>query len=338
MLRLASQSFSVLTLVSAFIAPTLAADPYLSSIKNIFAFGDSYTAIGYNPSTNLRNVDLHNTTSGGEVWIQYLAKNYTSAASSFFDFASVGATIDNNLVFSNPATDFGSQVGSFEKYFANSTGTQAIKWSANDTIFAIWFGSDDLYNCFTSNKSFSDLIPQLLTSYDRAFARLYDLGARNFLILPLPELSATPLALSSQTATSTIASSVSAWNSQLDKYVSHLLTKYQEANATWYDTQALTQRVLSNPQSFTFTNLNSCCKAYSSLVNQPDANDSSCDGSLEQYLWKNNWNPTFPFHQLLATSIAMVCSFLLSRQNSVLMLLFTWTRTGAARRGTAKTY
>ncbi|GAA5998762.1 hypothetical protein JCM5350_007634 [Sporobolomyces pararoseus] len=305
MFGLAAQSSTVLALVSALISPALAADPYVSSINNIFAFGDSWTSNGYNPSNDLRKVDVYNTTSGGQVWIQYLANNYTSAENSLYDFAQIGATIDNNLVFSNPATDFDHQVGLFENYFANSSRPEAIKWKANDTLFAIWFGNDDLYNCFTNNRSFTDLVPQLLTSYDRAFARLYNNGARNFVILSLPELSATPLALSSQTAISTLAPSVSAWNSQLYDYVSHLSTKYQDANVTWYDTQALTQRVLDDPKSFPFTNLNTSCKAYSSLVNQPDADDSSCNGSLEQFLWKNNWNPTFTFHQILATSIAI---------------------------------
>ncbi|GAA5905639.1 uncharacterized protein JCM6883_005393 [Sporobolomyces salmoneus] len=137
---------------------------------------------------------------------QYLAKNYSAASSSYHDFASVGATINNSLVFSNPATDFAAQVGLFETYFANFSQGGTPRWIANDTLFSIWFGND-----------------------------LLEVASRRG-----------------------------------------------------------------------YKNVTNTCEAYSDIVDSPDANDSTCDGALRQYFWKTAWNPTFPVHESLSTSIAKV--------------------------------
>ncbi|GAA5833193.1 hypothetical protein JCM5353_009055 [Sporobolomyces roseus] len=230
-------------LTAAFVESAVAAESSLASINNIFAFGDSWTSNGYSPAKGLQNIDFYNTTSGGANWLKYFATNFTSATNSYYDFASVGAVIDNDVVFSNPATDFGSQVGLFETYFSNSNRSNPASWSANDTLFAIWFGNDDLYNCFTNNQNFETIIPQLLTAYDSATGRLYLAGARHFLYISLPSLSKSPLALSSQNASSTIANSVVSWNSQLESYVSSTSTKYQGMDTTWFDAKNFTEKV-----------------------------------------------------------------------------------------------
>ncbi|GAA5886971.1 hypothetical protein JCM6882_009402 [Rhodosporidiobolus microsporus] len=278
----------------------------LEEIKTIFSFGDSWTTTGYTPSEGIDDIDQRATTSGGPTWVQYLARNHTSAGSAYYDLASLGSTISTQVVYSNGATDFAGQTGEFIAYFNASTST--VQWDSTTSLFTIFFGNDDIYNCFANGRNFIEAQPKLLTAFDAQVSKLYEAGARNFLLLSLPSLDRSPLASSIAGGNTTIKAALEYWNARLEVYAMFLEAKYAGVRTKWFDARNWTAEILDNPSDHGYNDATTACEAYSSLAYNPNANDSSCSFSLSTYFWKDFWRPTWRVHEQMAAAIATLLS------------------------------
>ncbi|GAA5858117.1 hypothetical protein JCM8547_005657 [Rhodosporidiobolus lusitaniae] len=278
----------------------------LSEIRTIFSFGDSWTTTGYTPSEGIGDINQTTTTSAGPTWVQYLAWNHTSAGASYYDLAALGSTVDTDVVYANGATDFAGQAGEFLAYFNSTTST--VEWDSATALFTIWFGNDDIYNCFANGWNFIDVQPRMLTAFDEQVAKLYDAGARNFLLLSLPSLDRTPLAESISGASSTIQSALEFWNARLEIYAMFLEAKYADVQTKWFGARKWTAEILDDPSDHGFTNARTACAAYSGLGYEPNANDSTCGFSLSSFFWKDLWRPTWRVHEMMASAIATLLS------------------------------
>ncbi|GAA6030530.1 hypothetical protein JCM8097_006191 [Rhodosporidiobolus ruineniae] len=316
----------------------------LGDIKTIFSLGDSWTTTGYTPSEGVSDINQRATTSGGPTWVQYLAWTHTAAESSYYDLASLGGGISSQVLFTNGAvrllplpvkllelsrtdpprrasprsarleqTDFAGQTAEWLAYF-NATTTSgnetssSVEWESESTLFTIFLGNDDIYNSFENGWNFVGFQPQLLTAFDQQIQRLYNAGARNFLLLSLPSLDLSPLALSISNASSTLATAVDYWNTRLEIYAMFMQRKYAGTRTKWFDARNWTRGILEDPEMDGFGETTTACTAYSSLAYDPEANDSTCKGSLSTYFWKDLYRPTWRVHELLASSIADLLS------------------------------
>ncbi|KAL8287550.1 hypothetical protein RQP46_003408 [Phenoliferia psychrophenolica] len=116
----------------------------LAAMDNIFIFGDSYTATGYDPAKGIRNIPYGKTSessSGGLNWIEYLATDNPSTKDTYFNFAVSGATTNNSIV-NATIPSFVDQVATFNQYFVpvNSTAVVEVPWISETTLF------EDLFN------------------------------------------------------------------------------------------------------------------------------------------------------------------------------------------------
>lgn len=134
------------------------------------------------------------TSTGGRVWAEYVGQ-YTGA--HIYDYAVSGAVCDKTIA---PRRNGVSQdqIASFladNAYVSNTTGQPALVNPSEDTVYAIWIGTNDL-----GNGGYLTEVQQPVTSavtdyvdcvFDQ-FDRLYGIGARNFVLLNVAPLEKTP--------------------------------------------------------------------------------------------------------------------------------------------------
>ncbi|OOQ83027.1 putative GDSL-like lipase/acylhydrolase [Penicillium brasilianum] len=190
---------ALLALAFAFVRayPTLDTTSKSKQVSAVVIFGDSYTDEGltqYRPGSNGEVGEPGTVLStGGRVWPEYV-NQYSGV--KIYDYARSGAVCDS--IFS-PTSRNGvkqNQIPSFlaDNEYVNSTGQRVLDNPSAETVYAIWIGTNDLGN----GVFFTDSQPKgfPLTKYtDCVFEqldRLYDIGARSFVVMNIAPLDLTP--------------------------------------------------------------------------------------------------------------------------------------------------
>lgn len=132
--------------------------PYNVSFSNLVTFGDSYTDNGRlsyyinnqgdTPPAGVLPPQSNVTASGGLAWGQYV-QQYTGVA--YFDYAVSGATCSNEIVsryFDAIDKPFPSVVDDELPSFMADLGAQTLykDRTAENTVYALWIGTNDLGN------------------------------------------------------------------------------------------------------------------------------------------------------------------------------------------------
>ncbi|PNS16309.1 hypothetical protein CAC42_6416 [Sphaceloma murrayae] len=180
--------------------------------KSLVSFGDSYTddsRLGYfinnngaAPPVGWVNPPNYNSASGGRPWPQYV---HQYSGLRIYNYAVSGAVCSNNIsprFFSAINANF-PDIESYElpafladkAYTDPSTKRPFLDIPASKTVYSIWIGTNDLdYNSFLTN---SQVRGTNLTTYtDCVYAqmsRLYDSGARYFVLMNAAPLQLSPL-------------------------------------------------------------------------------------------------------------------------------------------------
>ncbi|VUC31421.1 unnamed protein product [Clonostachys rosea] len=176
----------------------------LKKWSSVVIFGDSWTDQGtysYIPNENgtlsePKLITATGTSTGGRIWPQYI-KQYSNQV-NVYNYAVSGAMCDTLFSPTNRNGVEQNQVPAFLKDLAwknETSGAPAIKAPADETVYAIWIGTNDLgYAAFLAEQqphnmpltAFSDCV------YEQ-FDRVYQAGGRHFVIMNLGALELTPL-------------------------------------------------------------------------------------------------------------------------------------------------
>ncbi|GAA5891875.1 hypothetical protein JCM6882_007391 [Rhodosporidiobolus microsporus] len=304
----------------------------LPKTKTLFAFGDSYSMTGFDPSLGYDPLAQNLTTSsGGNSWVGYLSQSPLAdpaLESNLFDFARGGATIAPNATFAGyPNMSMSNQVDIFEKWFTNNSEAFLAdqeeqggrpEWDADDSLFTVWFGINDLEIAFKRNESWVDVYGNSTFEFlDEQVARLYTLGARHFLFHLVPPFHLSPLVATHRandsTAQTTFKDDVTLWNDSMRDYVGRVHEIYEGASAMAWETEEWFEVVLSAPGLFGFANSTGYCEAYARNAFQPDAPTNAtelaaCGAPESEFFWLDRSHPTFSVHELLATAVATTLS------------------------------
>jgi len=108
-------------------------------------------------------------------WLKYFATNFTSATNSYYDFASVGAVIDNDVVFSNPAVSLPSSPRSSDIRLTNQRvcrRTLARKSDCSRPMFRTRIDRTLLHGWQTIRSSVGSLLLHLLEALYHTSRRL----------------------------------------------------------------------------------------------------------------------------------------------------------------------
>lgn len=157
--------------------------------------GDSYTQTGFNidgekPSSSnpIGNPPLPGWTStGGFNWVGFLATEYNTDELLTYNFAYGGATTDSDLIppYAPEVLSFVDQVGQFSASLG--TNPDYAPWTAENTLFGVWIGVNDVGNTFWLPDR-EDILTAVLDRYFEQVQVLYDAGARRFALLSVPRM------------------------------------------------------------------------------------------------------------------------------------------------------
>ncbi|PYI07368.1 SGNH hydrolase [Aspergillus sclerotiicarbonarius CBS 121057] len=183
-----------------------------SKFTSLVTFGDSYTddtrvSYFYNHNGSAPPVGwvepiTNDSASGGYIWGHYV-KEYASL-SHRYNYAVSGASCSNHIT--PRTTSFGLypsvleyQVPAFKadfSYTVPSTGEKFLSIAPNETIFAIWIGTNDLgnYAFLTDSQVPNKTIPDYIDCVYEALDGVYATGAaKYFVIMNVVPLQLAPL-------------------------------------------------------------------------------------------------------------------------------------------------
>lgn len=300
------------TKMAGLLAVGLLAGPMLAragAYDAIYAFGDSLSDTGNifaatggaEPAAPYANGQFSN----GPVWVQDLAAGLgvaplTPSLLGGTDFAYGGAQTGTTVFHTANATDLTGSAGQVSQFEA------AHATADPKALYTIWIGSNDLLAAIKAPASqIPTGIGQAVANVDGAIAALAAEGAKNFLILTVPDLGKTPDAIAGGPAAQAGASALAvAFNATLLNGSGPIpslpsLATVDGLDVHVLDTFAALDSIVANPGTFGFTNVTSPCLV--GAVNY--AGGTPCAPTVaaqDQYLFWDDIHPTAAGHAIIA--------------------------------------
>ena len=291
--------------------------PGWAGIKHMIVFGDSYTTTGFDinkaqPSelNPLGNPGYPGTTScNGPNWVDFLTTTYNKTFLKTVNFASGGATVDSVLVkpFRPFIRSLKDQIsGEYLPHY--SSHPPSFEWTANDTLFACFFGINDVKNAY-SDSTASRVLKDDIAKYADLMDVLYQSGARNFLFLNVPPIDCAPSTVAEGAiAEDEIKGFVAAYNANISRMSANLSRTYTDATTFLFDTHGIFSQVLDKPCSYSETcayqDTKNFCDRYKEGTPSWYSFDQNCPLPVDQYFWLNPLHPTFRIMNATARAIA----------------------------------
>ncbi|BGP58658.1 hypothetical protein JCM8202v2_006327 [Rhodotorula sphaerocarpa] len=285
------------------------------AIDTVFAFGDSYSTISYDPRKGVQSIpNLGGTTSGGNTWLQFLTGADSSRPIALYDLACYGAVVDDRVTYAPGfpvrAPDFVTQVALWQQFFAGSSGAAVasgqVKWRPDRTLFTIWFGINDLGVETLLVEDPARMFPRMFASMNKLVQDLYDGGARNFLFLTLPPTQRAPgIALFKDYPTvSLYGPTIDLYNGALTSFTTTLASSHPDITVTLFDAHAVFTEILDNPTAFGFADATTFCPVYRYIDDLPHVALPQCPLPLAKYVWRDGTHPTWRVHEILASKLS----------------------------------
>lgn len=178
--------------------------------------------------------------SNGFVWTEYIAK---AKNLPLYNWAVGGAAGENQYI---ALTGVGDQVSSYLTY-----AKLAKNYKPANTLFTLEFGLNDFMN-------YNRGVPEVKADYAEALIRLTDAGAKNFMLMTLPDATKAPqFKYSTQEEIDKIRAKVLEMNEFIKAQAMYY--KAQGYNITLFDTHALFETLTSAPEEHGFVNANDPC-------------------------------------------------------------------------------
>lgn len=270
-----------------------------NTINRIVAFGDSLsdTSNTFNGSQWIfpnSNSWFLGHFSNGLVWTEYLAnaKNLP-----LYNWAVGGAAGVNEY---GILTGIYDQISSFNTYMKS-----AKNYHIENTLFTLEFGLNDFMN-------YDRNITEVKSDYSTALIRLTDAGAKNILLMTLPDASKAP---QFKYATADKVTLVSQQIKQFNLFIKEQAAYYKQKgiNITLVDAYQIFENVTSEPQKYGFVNAKDACmdinrsssKDY--LMSHTLTNDCAQHGS-DKYVFWGVTHPTTAMHKYIARKIITTVS------------------------------
>lgn len=271
-------------------------------VRNIVVFGDSLSDNGN--FYNFMNQQMPESPpyfegrfSDGPVWIERLAAAYYPNApkAHLQDYAFGGAGVSED--------DEDDVLFTLRKEVNTYLEEHSQKASA-DTLYVVWIGANNYLGLpEDGEKTLKDVNLGIV----HGLQKLVEKGAKNFLILNLPDLGRTPAATEFNSV-EMLSYFAKKHNTALDESMAELKYSYPEVNWLYYDLNQMFTNVLDHPEEYGITNTTDTC-----LESSLDKNDaksmlniavtvkpSSPQNTCERFLFFDLVHPTAYAHQVMA--------------------------------------
>jgi phospholipase/lecithinase/hemolysin len=278
----------------------------------MYVFGDSLSDTGNVSLATTGRIPVSppyadRSFSNGAVWAQDLATSLGLPAlqpslSGGTDFAYGGANTGSTPQHQANGTDLTSQFDQF---------TAQVGTPQTGALYAIWIGSNDVLD-IANDASLSPAQQQAdvaaaVTNEVSVIDALVGRGARNFLVLDVPDLGKTPDEISRGAAAAATASSLAfLYNSELAGALQGLQSS-GVVKVNLVDTFSLVDEVVAQPSLYGFSNVTD--PVWTGNVSSSSSGTLNATGAAQnQFLYFDSLHPTSQAHALLATDMASILS------------------------------
>lgn len=291
--------------------------PGWAGITHMVVFGDSYTTTGFNDTLVQPNASnpLGNpaypgyTATNGPNWVDFLTTTYNKTFLETVNLAYGGATIDSAYIEPYLPTVLSIKDQVQQEYLpVYADHPSFFDWQANNTLFAIFDGINDIGNAYSESNG-SLALDLSIIEYASLVDQLYQSGARNFLFLNVPPVNRAPLTTAQGPAAETSeATQIAAWNANVTRIASNLTSTYPDATTFVFDTNAIFSQVLddpcSHPETCPYQNTTGYCVYYENGTPSWYTLYQNCTYPVDEYFWLNTLHPTFRMMNVTAQAIA----------------------------------
>ncbi|NEO70535.1 SGNH/GDSL hydrolase family protein, partial [Moorena sp. SIO3H5] len=155
-----------------------------------------------------------------------------------------------------------------------------------NALYILWLGGNDYQSMDIPNPT------QVVGNIETALNSLYNFGARNFLVLNLPDLGKIPQSLRlNSVLSSSLTDLTEQHNSVLDSRLNILRQSLPDINLISVDQYDLFNQILTNPGNFGFTNVTEECLDGTTFI--------AC-ANPDEFLFWDSTHPTTAGHKILA--------------------------------------
>lgn len=309
-MKIFQQKKLVFVLMTAFIL-CVSTNSLAENYNHIVAFGDSLSDHGglsaYN-GTIVANggqgapeswTNNGATPYGGDVWLDYLKDEWDTtldnnaiggAMTLGHESAGIQALIDAGLL-----PDLGL-TGQVTAYLSSSPA-----YNAEKTLFAIWIGGNDCLEFFRGEYYTTDPTALIADSVGRIITQmgsLYADGARNFMIINLPDLAKTPAFNTKDPATrAQVTGVVTGFNAALASGLSGFASAHTDAKLHSIDAFTYLNTIIADDV------FDDSTISYLKVDESCDWDFASFNGTFDQFLFFDCIHPTTQAHDLVASEI-----------------------------------
>lgn len=242
----------------------------------------------------------HHFTNGA-TWIEQFARSRGLAGSVRPAFLSAGAVATNYAVAAARAYDDGVNVNLSAQVdaFLEATGGLA----APGALYVIEMGGNDVRDALVAYPTggHMEVIQQALTSIATNVGRLYDAGARNFLVWSAPNPALTPAIRYLDTIAPGTAQLATGLTNAFNANLAGIVAQWSAApgiRIARLDAFSLLNEIVADGSSFSLTNVTAACLT-------PHEAPFACTNPDEFLFW-DGIHPTAAVHGIIAQRVASV--------------------------------
>ncbi|KAK4499334.1 hypothetical protein PRZ48_009847 [Zasmidium cellare] len=308
----------------------------LKKFTSLVAFGDSYTddsRLGYfgahngtAPPVGWVNPVNYAASSGGRIWVEYV-KQYTGV--NLYNYAVSGAVCSNAITPRTFTTYDFPAVREYEipAYLADAkyvepNGAKFVINPPDETVYTIWIGTNDLGvdALLTDSQVKGKTIVDYMDCVYEQLERLYESGARWFVVLNAAPLNLTPLyglpekggvitggywpnKPSNTTEISyRMLESVATVNSIYEyrtAFAAQISSAFKDAHFAVFDVHGLMTDIYNNPSAY----LNGTAPLnVTGAVHECDASGAACTNSEspDSFMWYDDLHPSEQTDRVIA--------------------------------------
>ena len=234
--------------------------------------------------------------SNGPVWTDYLADDLKLNPIPYMNTNGIPSAKGVNYAFGGATSGTENIAYLFDSKLAGLPGVKtqvdaliqpllkAGQTADPNSLYVLWAGGNDY--TYAGSKDTAGVVNNL----SWAINNLYNIGARNFLIGNLPDLSKTPLGSSNP---GNLQETVQAHNTLLNQEITKLNQSLFNSKIALFDVNNVFKDVINKPDQYGLTNVTEQCFLATPvsifLCSNPD-----------EYLFWDNLHPTTKGHKLIA--------------------------------------
>jgi phospholipase/lecithinase/hemolysin len=238
--------------------------------------------------------------SNGATWVEQLGRASGLGGSVSAAFASHSQSATNFAVGGARAYDDGINFNltrQVDEYLRQSGGV-----APSDALFAIEMGSNDVrdaFQAYATGGNGGPILQAALTSIAANIQRLYQAGARNFLVWVLPNVALTPAIRALGPAAQALATDVTqGFNLPLGQTIGQLEAVLPGVRFSRLDAYQLLTAIVADPDAFGLATATRACLT-------PEVAPYSCTDP-DAFLFWDGIHPTRAGHAILAQEAARV--------------------------------